>query len=233
MPKQLTGSPLPGTNQSLRSISTSIRSYPCKRSRYQIDDAIHHASEWQEAIYRIARKAVRRFVRFTRGLTLMRYLHPHLGHSIRQTANTLLADKSVRIHTDLVETNRYLGLTTQQESQIHAIAKECLTNVVSHAQAGNIWLMLRTTPTGVRFAIRDDGIGVDLKNMKEGKGFPAIRQWAKNLDADLHIGSKPGQGTSIRIECPSMTAKRLKWPTFEIAIQQPDLSKHAGNFQTN
>ena len=128
-------------------------------------------------------------------------LHP--GHQLRETAHRLLGGGNTRVHTELVETNWVSVLTPEQQRTLHLIAEESLTNVFCHANAQNVWLMLRCTATGMSLAIRDDGRGFDLDKSASGAGLQRIRQWAAGMDAALHIGSKPGYGTSIRVECPA------------------------------
>lgn len=156
--------------------------------------------------FKIARYVTRHLRELARYLIVSDRSMPHLGRQICETARRLMRDGNVQVHTDLVETSWASGLTPDQQRELHLIAEECLTNVLRHANARNIWLMLRFTPTGVSFAIRDDGTGFAPGVESIGTGFQRIRQRASTLNAALHIGSTPNYGTSIRIECPVRTS---------------------------
>ncbi len=103
-------------------------------------------------VFKIARYLARYLRELARHLIVSDRSMPHLGCHICKTARTLLQEGNVRVHTDLVETSWASGLTTDQQRELYLIAEECLSNVVHHASARNVWLMLRFTPTGVSFA---------------------------------------------------------------------------------
>ncbi len=48
--------------------------------------------------------------------------------------------------------------------------------------------------------ICDDGRGFDISSSPDGNGLNNIRKRSKELDANLKINSKPGEGTSILVE---------------------------------
>lgn len=127
-----------------------------------------------------------------------------VGLRISETAHCLFGDGAVQLHADLTDTNTAFILTEKQRRELHLIAKECLTNIVRHANAQNVWLILRTQPNGLILTIRDDGIGFNPDRDTSGLGLRSIRQRAEALRATLQIDAEPGDGTSIRIDCPTL-----------------------------
>ncbi len=84
------------------------------------------------------------------------------------------------------------------------VLQEALTNILRHAKAANAWIALQHERGGLRFEIRDDGIG--LRHGSEQKrlshGILGMRQRITSLGGDFQIGSGPGTGTTIRIFVP-------------------------------
>ncbi len=126
----------------------------------------------------------------------------HLSLRIGETAYGLFNDTTIRLHADLAKTDTWHGLTGKKRRELHLIAKECLTNVLRHANAQNVWLTLHVKPDNVLLSIRDDGTGFDPATDISGLGLRSIQQRTRTLGAKLHIDTEPGGGTSIRIDCP-------------------------------
>lgn len=133
----------------------------------------------------------------------------HIGLRIRETAYALFNDTPVRLHTDIGELNASLGLRENQRRDLNLIAKECLTNVFRHAHAQNVWLTVQVNSTSLVLIIRDDGLGFDSTTDVSGLGMKSIHQRVIALCAVLHIDSKPGGGTTIRVECPIQTSRSV------------------------
>ncbi|MEU1277380.1 sensor histidine kinase [Streptomyces sp. NPDC005805] len=92
-------------------------------------------------------------------------------------------------------------LGDEAELVLYRVAQEGLTNTVRHAEAKNVELALRRTPTGVELRIRDDGRGI--RGAPEGAGLHGMRERALLVGADLSVGAAPGGGTEIRLAVPS------------------------------
>lgn len=89
---------------------------------------------------------------------------------------------------------------------IHHLSRlvgEALTNVQRHAQARQVWIELRTTPTQLVIAVRDDGIGFPLTRIgqKHSFGIIGMQERARFIDARVTIDSASGSGTTVYIEC--------------------------------
>jgi signal transduction histidine kinase len=108
-------------------------------------------------------------------------------------------------------------LPIETELELYRIAQEALTNVVKHARAMLVWVRLtygdrETTvadaggqdePDGrVVLDIRDDGIGFDLHDAREGGtfGLRSISERAARIGAVVTIDTAPGQGAAVRID---------------------------------
>lgn len=94
-------------------------------------------------------------------------------------------------------------LTPAAALQVQRIVQEALANVVKHAQARELAISAQVSPTGVRVAICDDGIGFDPGAVAtQGRGLRNLRQRSDQLGARLTLESRPGQGTRVCLDLP-------------------------------
>lgn len=93
-------------------------------------------------------------------------------------------------------------LPPQVETSLYRIVQEALTNVVRHAQASNVGILLEKGWGKVRVIIEDDGIGFDPKRAigANSMGLVGMRERAEMLGGSFTVESAPGRGTSIIVE---------------------------------
>jgi signal transduction histidine kinase len=90
---------------------------------------------------------------------------------------------------------------------LYRIAQEALNNVVKHAQASRVELLLRCLDDDgdpdhmqIELSIADDGRGFDLANVPpDHLGLGIIRERAQAIGASLEVTSQPGHGTRITV----------------------------------
>lgn len=88
------------------------------------------------------------------------------------------------------------------------IAQEAVTNVLRHAKATQLDVVLRTTDSGFDLIVKDNGVGFQVsESMTEVEGRWAIglvgmRERARALDGDIRIHSAPGRGTEVFAHIP-------------------------------
>ncbi|NVO85399.1 ATP-binding protein [Hymenobacter terrestris] len=86
----------------------------------------------------------------------------------------------------------------------YRIAQELLSNVMKHAQAREVTLLVARQPGQLHICIRDDGVGFVPGPVPTsgGIGLAGIRNRVELLGGTLEITSAPRQGTAINIELP-------------------------------
>jgi signal transduction histidine kinase len=100
------------------------------------------------------------------------------------------------------------SLRVDVEVALLRTAQEALANIERHADAHRVRLELRSTPTGTRLEVRDDGRGFDPAGLDDrdahpeasGYGLVAMRERLASVAGGLMIESRPGRGTAIRAE---------------------------------
>jgi signal transduction histidine kinase len=105
-----------------------------------------------------------------------------------------------------VELEARLGtkrLAPEVETTLYRIVQEALTNVVKHAEAHRISILLARREGSVLAVIEDDGKGLPANGLTgDGVGLLGIQERVELHDGRLTIESTPEAGTTLRIEVP-------------------------------
>jgi signal transduction histidine kinase len=92
-------------------------------------------------------------------------------------------------------------LPADVETALYRIVQESLTNVVKHAHARVVSIVLARKPDAVALVIEDDGRGFDPADIREGGfGLEGIRERVGLLEGKLQVESREGAGTTIVAE---------------------------------
>jgi signal transduction histidine kinase len=99
-----------------------------------------------------------------------------------------------------------LALSQQVETQLFAIAREALANVVRHAEASVAQVRVEARREQVVVEIRDDGRGFDPAGGHPGHfGLDSMRSRAAEIGGRFTIASARGSGTRVRVRVPAET----------------------------
>src|SRR6266481_2053542 len=93
-------------------------------------------------------------------------------------------------------------LPPEWETNLLRIGQEVLTNVVRHAQASELDVLLVFDSREIRLNLRDNGRGFDPAKRHEGFGLQGMRERAESMRGQLTIQSAKGHGTVISIVLP-------------------------------
>jgi signal transduction histidine kinase len=106
-----------------------------------------------------------------------------------------------------VELEAQLGedrLPAEVETTLYRIIQEALTNIVKHAEASSVSVLLVRRKSAVTAVIEDDGRGFDPTNTREdGLGLLGMRERVELHDGQLKIEASTGAGTTLVIEMPA------------------------------
>jgi signal transduction histidine kinase len=97
-----------------------------------------------------------------------------------------------------------LALSPQIETQLFAIGREALANVMKHASASEVHVRVETREGQVVVEVRDNGRGFDPAAGHPGHfGLESMRSRASEIGGRLTISSAPGLGTLVRAHAPA------------------------------
>ncbi len=95
-----------------------------------------------------------------------------------------------------------IELPTSVGEGLYRIAQEALNNILKHAKATRVTVRIHSENSRVALEIVDNGTGFDPDEMTDygGMGLASMRERAEKLGGSLTVLSKPGQGTTIRVD---------------------------------
>jgi signal transduction histidine kinase len=121
--------------------------------------------------------------------------------ALERLSETFAEQADVEVHVQAV-----LGdtrLPGEIETALYRIVQEALTNVIKHADAKTVSVVLTRQGDRVAVVIEDDGRGFDPGAQPgEGLGLLGMRERIALVDGRLTIESGAGQGTTIAVEVP-------------------------------
>jgi two-component system, NarL family, sensor histidine kinase UhpB len=156
--------------------------------REQLDELRETARHGTEEVRRIARR-----------------LRPEALEDLGlQSALSALATRvAEQAHVDISRhLDARLTLSPQQELVVYRVAQEALTNVARHARAEHVELRLDRVEPHAVLTVRDDGGGVDPRDLSSSHGIRGMRERAMLIGAQLAIGPGNGRGTEVKLTIP-------------------------------
>lgn len=105
-------------------------------------------------------------------------------------------------------------LPTEVEIVVYRVAQEALTNVLKHAKARNVSVVLEHGEEEIRVVIEDDGVGFDPSSLNERTGsghrstaaprlgLSGIQERLALVGGAMTLESAPGVGTTIFVTVP-------------------------------
>jgi signal transduction histidine kinase len=94
------------------------------------------------------------------------------------------------------------------ETTLYRVVQEAMTNVLKHAQAGRVGLILERRRAHVLVIVEDDGRGfdadavLDTPGARRGLGLVGMRERVELAGGTLQIESTPGRGTTVFARIP-------------------------------
>lgn len=105
-------------------------------------------------------------------------------------------------------TGQQRRLIPQLETTLFRVIQEASTNIIRHALAKNVRIILRFKKKSIEVSIKDDGKGFDVEEAissnerPRGLGLLGMKERIELMHGTVNIRSQPGCGTEIDIESP-------------------------------
>jgi signal transduction histidine kinase/CHASE1-domain containing sensor protein len=108
------------------------------------------------------------------------------------------------IECDLAETHQEIHINDDCATALFRILQESLSNIVRHAQATRVHVVLRVERDWIWMSVGDNGVGLHPKGRhKPGSfGLVGIEERVNILGGSFDIHSDPGAGTTVRVAVP-------------------------------
>jgi signal transduction histidine kinase len=103
-----------------------------------------------------------------------------------------------------------LRLSSQVETAVFRIVQEALTNVLKHAHASRVSVMLEYRYDELLVIVEDNGRGFQSEVETDGLGIIGINERVALVGGKVNIESAPGLGTTLAIRIPATAAVQEK-----------------------
>ncbi len=139
-------------------------------------------------------------------------LRPHqidelgLSKSIESMVRRLSSSSDIRFSIDIEPVDGLLS--NDAEINLYRIAQESLNNILKHASAKRLTVLLYRAGDNVILRITDDGGGFDVEALTRGAernrsfGLMIMSERARMMGGELELRSEPGSGTTVSALLP-------------------------------
>src|SRR5690606_15620396 len=105
-------------------------------------------------------------------------------------------DVSLKITGDIIPIN------SATEIILFRILQEFLSNVIKHARASKLFVLLEYTDKHLDISAMDDGIGFDTSIKSDSSGMVTMKSRADLVNAEYSLVSEIGKGTQLVLKYP-------------------------------
>ncbi|MHB8085544.1 MAG: histidine kinase [Dehalococcoidia bacterium] len=127
-----------------------------------------------------------------------------LDEAIKQEVDRFRQDNGIEANFTLFGERR--DLPPDMGVALFRICQESLANIVKHAQASAVGVVLNFNDSTVELSITDNGKGFDpganKKPGKSGYGLISMRERALGQKGKFEVQSEKGEGTTVRVSIP-------------------------------
>jgi signal transduction histidine kinase len=139
-----------------------------------------------------------------------------LAQTLAEAASHIIIGEAPSFHLTVEGAQRPLNALVAEE--VLRIFEEAIRNVVAHANARKIEVLLSYARLGLRLAVIDDGVGMARSILTAGQraghyGLVGMRERAERAGGRLDVSSREGGGTEVVFSAPARVAyKERAWP---------------------
>ena len=136
--------------------------------------------------------------KLSRSLILPGLKGQHLVESMRELIHDtkIASSLEIKFHHDEVDEK---VITDDQKIAVYRIAQEQLNNILKHAEASSIEIMLEVDDEEIFLNITDDGKGFDPNGERRGVGIRNMTSRAELYNGTVEIETAPGIGCSLKV----------------------------------
>jgi signal transduction histidine kinase len=123
-----------------------------------------------------------------------------LGPALQRLAETFAQRSGI---DTVVETNLEARLPAEIETTLYRVVQEALTNVVKHAGAARVSIVVSSQEASVAVTIDDDGTGFEPADVRDDAlGLLGMRERLALVGGTLSVESSPDAGTTLAARVP-------------------------------
>ncbi len=121
---------------------------------------------------------------------------------MKSTAGNMLCDIDYSFNADVISKHETVSMDFKRS--VLMIYKEALNNIIKHARATKVNIVITETDGLFQMRIEDNGIGFEKSKNSDGNGLQNMQFRTQQIHGNLLIQSAPGKGTSIELKAELM-----------------------------
>jgi signal transduction histidine kinase len=170
-------------------------------SKLMIDTARNEAENRRELLKKSSdtlNEAIGEIRKLSYSMTITRKKDFGLLEAIGKLVYMISLSKHTRV---VLKYNRVVEelLDLNQKIQVYRIIQEQFTNIAKHAEASKVVLLIGRKQDIVRIKIKDNGIGFDVCQKRNGIGLSNIGKRVEKLNGGLNIQSAINEGSTLDV----------------------------------
>lgn len=128
--------------------------------------------------------------------------------SLKELIRSLIVklEESTSIKTKFVYELQDSDIDDDLKLNIYRIVQEQINNVLKHADASHINILICTEDSFLHISVADDGKGFDPDKKRKGIGISNMINRVESFNGELKIESSPGNGCKLTIKIPVNSA---------------------------
>jgi signal transduction histidine kinase len=112
---------------------------------------------------------------------------------IRSYSQEYFENTGIKCRIHIVEGLPNVEVSGAIRKNVFLVVKETLNNILKHAKATEVTITLTRVPDGISLYIQDNGIGIDLDNIRRfGNGLKNMKKRMEEMNIDFSIEKKNG-----------------------------------------
>ena len=121
--------------------------------------------------------------------------------SVNDVIESLRTTQSISVELDYFDFDED-KLPDNKKLTLYRIIQEQLNNIIKHAKASQVYIMLRLTGGNILLQIKDNGIGFEMEKIKRGLGITNIFNRAEIIGGNVLVNTSPGTGCEVNVCLP-------------------------------
>ena len=109
----------------------------------------------------------------------------------------VLSAKDIALSFDNQAINIKVNLSMEQRRNVYLVFKESINNIVKHAKATKVLVLIRADRNVITIYVKDNGIGFDTSEIFEGNGLESFKNRSEEDDLMVNLNSVKGEGTEV------------------------------------
>ncbi len=151
----------------------------------------------------------------------------HKAFSLRPAVAQLVNNLASNIAVDIQINGNEDGFSPQSLMVLYRAIQEGLTNIQKHSKAREAYIRIHLGDSKASLELSDNGCGFDPNTLEgaggqqgERYGLQGVRERLQLIGGSMEVGSKVGDGTSLRVTVP-------RDPSMFVHIQKPLINRSA------